>query len=144
MLRQIEYQFYATLVKHVERFPMKPSRHGNLPILIASPDLPVPKYDKMSLQDVIVNDGWHYHAIIAMPRTNRHPKGCKLTTLIRAQKHRFIGQFTTVADIHVKRIKTRAHYVAGYALKHAKRNWSIMDEVLLLPKAAKDASLNDR
>jgi len=32
MLKQVEYQFYPTLIKHVERRPMKPSRQCNLPI----------------------------------------------------------------------------------------------------------------
>src|ERR1019366_701885 len=43
MLSEIEYQFYPTLVKHVERWPMKASRQQNLPRLIAIPDMPVGK-----------------------------------------------------------------------------------------------------
>jgi len=31
MLREIENQFYPTLIKHVERWPMKTSRQRNLP-----------------------------------------------------------------------------------------------------------------
>jgi hypothetical protein len=46
MLKEVEYQFYPTLIKHVERQPMKPSRQCNLPILIGAPDLPVMKYSK--------------------------------------------------------------------------------------------------
>jgi hypothetical protein len=46
MLKQVEYQFYPTLIKHVERQPMKPSRQSNLPRLIAVPDLPVAKHSK--------------------------------------------------------------------------------------------------
>ena len=79
MLKQVEYQFYPTLIKRVERQPMKPSRQRNLPRLIASPDLPVAKYSKkLSVKDVTINDGLHVHAVIAMPLTLRHPDGCKL------------------------------------------------------------------
>jgi hypothetical protein len=43
---RLNRQFYPTLIKHVERQPMKLSRQGNLPILIGTPDLPVMKYSK--------------------------------------------------------------------------------------------------
>jgi hypothetical protein len=141
MLKQVEYQFYPTLIKHVERWPMKPSRQHNLPILIAVPDLPVMKHTKkLSARDVRINDGLHVHAIIAMPRTLRHYRGCKLKKLIREHQHRFIGHFTRISDIDVERIKSRPNYVAGYALKHAKRNPVIMDEILILPKSPEDVS----
>jgi hypothetical protein len=73
MSKQVEYQFYPTLIKHVERQPMKPSRQCNLPRLMAAPDLPVAKSSKkLSVKDVTINDGLHVHAIIAMPSTLRH------------------------------------------------------------------------
>ena len=94
MLKQVEYQFYPTLIKHVERRPMKPSRQCNLPILIGVPDLPVAKHSKkLSVRDVTINDGLHIHTIIAMPRTLRHYRGCKLKKLIQENEHRFIGAF---------------------------------------------------
>ena len=141
MLKQVEYQFYPTLIKHVERWPMKPSRQHNLPILIAVPDLPVAKHSKkLSARDVRINDGLHLHAIIAMPRTLRHYRGCKLKKLIQENQHRFIGHFTSISDIDVERIKNRPKYVTGYALKNAKRNPAIMDEILILPKLPEDVS----
>jgi hypothetical protein len=64
-LKQVEYQFYPTLIKHVERWPMKPSRQCNLPRLIALPDFPVAKHSKkLSARDVTINDGLHVHAIM--------------------------------------------------------------------------------
>jgi hypothetical protein len=141
MLKQVEDQFYPTLIKHVERWPMKPSRQRNLPILIAAPDLPVAKHSKtLSARDVTINDGLHLHAIIAMPRTLRHPDGCQLKTLIREHQHRFIGHFTSISQIDVRKIKDHPKYVAGYALKHATRNPAIMDEILILPKSPEDVS----
>jgi hypothetical protein len=141
MLKEVEYQFYPTLIKHVERQPMNPSRQCNLPILIGAPDLPVMKYSKkLSVKDVTINDGFHLHVIIAMPSTMRHYLGCKLKNLVRDHRHRFIGPFTSISDIDVRRIKDRPDYVADYVLKHAKRNPAIMDEILILPKSPKDVS----
>jgi hypothetical protein len=82
----------------------------------------------------------HLHAIIAMPRTLRHPDGFKLKKLIREHQHRFIGHFTSISDIDAERIKNRPDYVTGYALKNAKRNPAIMDEILILPKSPEDVS----
>jgi hypothetical protein len=141
MLKQVEDQFYPTLIKHVERWPMKPSRQCNLPILIAVPDLPVMKHTKkLSARDARINDGLHLHAIIAMPRTLRHNDGFKLKKLIREKQHRFIGRFTSISDIDVERIKSRPTYVAGYAMKNATRNPAIIDEILILPKSPQDVS----
>ena len=141
MLKQVEHQFYPTLTKRVESWPMKPSMQRNLPTLIAVPDMPVVKHSKkLSARVAKNNDGLHIHAIIAMPRTLRHPDGLKLKTLIRDNQHRFIGLFTSISDIDIQRIKSRPNYVAGYALKNAKRNPAIMDDVLILPKSPEDVS----
>src|ERR1700677_5147707 len=84
MLKQVEHQFYPTLVKRVERSPMKPSRRRILPRLIAVPDLPVVKHsEKLSARVVRVNDGLHVRAIIAMPKQLCHKlRGCDLKKLI--------------------------------------------------------------
>jgi hypothetical protein len=66
MLSEIENRFYSTLVKHVERWPMKPSRQRNLPRLLAVPDLPVKKKTKnLSAKDININDGLHVHAMLS-------------------------------------------------------------------------------
>jgi hypothetical protein len=144
MLKEVEYQFYPTLIKHVERQPMKPSRQCNLPRLMAAPDLPVAKSSKkLSVKDVTINDGLHVHAIIAMPSTMRHYQGCKLKDLVRDNRHRFIGDFTSISDIDVRRIKHHPKRVADYVLKYAKRNPAIIDEILILPKSPKDVSPRD-
>ena len=46
--------------------------------------------------------------------------GCKLKNLIRDHRHRFIGDFTSISHIDVRRIKDHPEYVADYVLKHAK------------------------
>ncbi len=96
MHREIENQFYPTLIKHVERWPLKPSRQQNLPRLISVPDLPVHKNTKkLSARDVTINNGLHVQAIVAMAPTLRSfLNGAKLTKLLREKRHRFIGRFT--------------------------------------------------
>jgi hypothetical protein len=123
---------------------MNPLRQRYLPRLIGIPDLPVAKHSKkLSVKDVTINHGLHVHAIVAMPRTLRHFHGCKLKNLVRDHRHRFIGPFTSISDIDVRRIKDRPDYVADYVLKHAKRNAAIMDEILILPKSPEGVSPRD-
>jgi hypothetical protein len=140
MLKQVEDQFYLTLTEHVDRLPMKPSRQHNLPRLIAVPDLPVATHSKkLSAKDVKINGGLHVHTIIAMPPTLRHPDGCKLKTLIRENQNHFIGDFTSISHIYIRRITDHPKYVTGYVFKAAKRNPAILNEVLILPKSPGDA-----
>jgi hypothetical protein len=124
MLREIENQFYPTLIKQVERWPMKPSRQRNLPRLLAIPDLPVQKNTKkLSAQDTKINDGLHVHAIVAMAPTLRSSlNGANLKNTIRQKRNRFIGDFTSIADIDVVRIKSKVRFVTDYVFKSAKRN----------------------
>ena len=91
----------------------------------------------------LINDGWHVHAMIAMASTMRHYRGCKLKNLLRDHRHRFIGSFTNISHIDVRRIKDHPEYVADYVLKHAKRNAAIMEEILILPKSPEDVSPRD-
>jgi len=132
MLREIENQFYSTLVKHVERWPMKPSRQRNLPRLLAVPDLPVQKNTKkLSARDIKINDGLHVHAIVAMAPTLRTLlNGAKLIRLLREKRHRFIGGFTSIADIHAVWVKDRVRFVVDYVFKSAKRNPALLEHVL--------------
>jgi hypothetical protein len=146
MLREIEDQFYPTLIKHVERRPLKPSRQCNLPRLIAIPDRPVAKKTtELSLRDVKINDGLHVHAIVAMAPTLRTLfKALKLRKLLREKRHRFIGDFTSIADIDAVRIKSRARFVTDYVFKSAKRSPALLDNVLILPKAFCDVTPRER
>jgi hypothetical protein len=87
------------------------------------------------------------HGQIARPKCNF--EFCKMNngsnharevSNAQEKQHRLIGTFTSILDIDVVRIKDHPTYVAGYALKHAKRNPAIMDEVLILPKSPEDVS----
>ena len=66
-----------------------------------------------------------------------------MKNLVRDNRHRFIGGFTDISDIDVRRVKHHPERVADYVLKYAKRNVAIMDEILILPKSPKDVSPRD-
>ena len=100
---------------------------------------------KLSAKDVKINNGLHVHAIVAMAPTLRSfLNGAKLKQLLRERRHRFIGDFTSIADIHAIRIKNRVGFVADYVFKSAKRNAALLDEVLILPKAPCDVTPRER
>jgi len=146
MLREIENQFYPTLIKHVERWPLKPSRQRNLPRLLAIPDLPVQKtIKKLSARDIKINNRLHVHAIVAMAPTLRTLlNGANLTKLLREKRHRFIGHFTSIADIDAVRIKSKVRFVTDYVFKSAKRNPALLDDVLILPKSFCDITPREK
>ena len=72
---------YRKLVSRVQRHPTTKNGSKNVPILLASPDLPVFKWNKLSIQDVTINEGLHYHGIMLLPplactRFRRHRVRC--------------------------------------------------------------------
>jgi hypothetical protein len=86
--------------------------------------LPVQKNTKkLSAKDTKINDGLHVHAIVAMAPTLRSSlNGANLKNTIRQKRNRFIGDFTSIADIDVVRIKSKVRFVTDYVFKSAKRN----------------------
>src|SRR5262249_43053664 len=57
---------YRTLLPQVERFPRSPAGSKRLPILLAFPDTRQQPHCGGYL-DAVINDGLHYHGIIAIP-----------------------------------------------------------------------------
>ena len=70
MKHEIE-RVHSILMTRSHRFRSTYSGINRLPIIIACPDYPVPKYDKQSIADVMTNDGLHFHAILLMPPLSR-------------------------------------------------------------------------
>jgi hypothetical protein len=89
---------YSTLLTRVVRNPRSPKVKGSLPILIGFPDLPVFKHNKGRLQDVVINDGLHYHAMVLLPPRSRLKESL--------ERH-----FERFEDIYLGKIKTKK--VAG-------------------------------
>jgi hypothetical protein len=137
ILKQVE-QFYSTLVTRVERKPRSVARQPFLPKLIACLDLPKGTGYVWTLEDVVVNDGWHLHAIVLIPGTSRLQTG--LIKHIREHSHCYIHEFSRIRKIHVKRIKNRPLHVTDYVLKRMKRDGSVQDDLLILPKTLTELS----
>ena len=60
---------YASLLTRITRKPRN-SSSAKL-ILIGCPDWPVRKHKKMTLSEVITNDGLHYHGVLIVPMQSR-------------------------------------------------------------------------
>ena len=64
------HRMYATMLTRLVRTPRRASAE-ELPIWLALPDFPVPKYAKQPLRTITVNDGLHWHAICLVPENVR-------------------------------------------------------------------------
>jgi hypothetical protein len=131
MTKDIE-QFYKTLVTRIVRNARTAQIH-QLPKLIALPDRPVHKHFKQALQDVVVNDGLHFHGFTMIPERSR--LDCELDDHVRQSGIYTDSRYTRICHIDVQRIKTRPGYTTGYGLKWLKRNAAAYDDLLILPVA---------
>ncbi len=119
---------YASLLTRMVRKPRKYLSEN--PILIACPDWPVWKHDKVTLSEVITNDGLHYHGILLVPPQSR------LKTSV--QQHFGEQQDYYCRDGILRRIDVRpfvdadAPAVTDYVLKGLKTGRLPDDENLLL------------
>jgi hypothetical protein len=125
------YRFYATFLTRVVRKPNSPFHAGELPLLFAAPDYPVPKRKKQSLSDFAINDGLHFHGILVVPWK------CRL-------KQDFITHLRSYSATYVKSplrriepvlIEKKYGNVTDYAFKSVKRNRFSWDDVIVLPKS---------
>lgn len=130
MLRDIE-RVYSRLAHRFAHHPDRPSERHKLPLLIAAPDLPVFKYEKMALADACVNDGLHIHSILMQPPLSRFEGD--LARWMR-DEHRKLIYGTHIERFHVIQITHTPKKVTQYALKAAGTRLSI-DSLLILPKA---------
>jgi hypothetical protein len=130
MTKDIE-QFYRTLVTRIVRNARKAQIH-QLPKLIALPDRPVPKHFKQALEDVVVNDGLHFHGFTMIPGRSR--LDCELDEHVHAESRIYTdSRYTRIRHIDVQRIKSRPGYTTGYGLKWLKRDATAYDNLLILP-----------
>jgi hypothetical protein len=74
MSREIE-RFYASLAKRAVRKPRSINWQHLLPILIGQPDFAGSRHGNRSSQDLIVNDGLHFHAIVLIAQGSRLREG---------------------------------------------------------------------
>jgi hypothetical protein len=69
MLNEID-RLYSTFSTRVVRHPRSKSQRQLCPILLVAPDLPVPRCQRTTSNDLI-NDGLHYHGILLVPALSR-------------------------------------------------------------------------
>lgn len=123
---------YGSLLTRTNRRPRR-SPESN-PILIASPDWPVPKRQKMTLSEVATNDGLHYHAVLLVPAVSR--------LRVSVPQHFTEQQDYYLRDGVLQRIDVRpfgavdSSVVVDYALKGLQDDRLPNDEsLLILPKS---------
>jgi hypothetical protein len=127
-------RFYGKFASWVVRDPKSPKSAHLLPKAVFFPDVPCYKREKQALRDVKINDGLHFHGIILVPTRSR----LKVPFLQHLRdKRKSYGQGSTLT-IHAEPIRDHHRFVADYAGKGVKRGRVSYDDVLVLPKTAKE------
>lgn len=137
MIKEVT-RIYSTFITRVVRNPRSPASSDRLPILIACPDLPVPKRKKQPLADFIINDGLHFHGILLVPRHSRLKGGVRRH--FRLNRARYVRTQGRIKRIRLKRIRNKPAYVTDYVLKTFKRGKIGADNILVLPRARSELS----
>jgi hypothetical protein len=128
------YRFYTTLLTRVVRKPNSPFHSGQRPLLIAVPDYPVPKPKKQYLSDFAINDGLHFHGILAVPLESR--LRADLITHIRQNAETYVKYPLRRVDAVL--IEKKLNFVTDYGFKSVKRNRLKWDDVIVLPKSRRE------
>jgi hypothetical protein len=129
---QIE-RFYASLVKRVVRKPTSLNWQHELPLLIGYPDFAGSRHGRMTLQELTINQGLHFHAVGLIPRRSRLREG--LIKHIQLNYDTYRGKRKRINTIDVERITYAPGSVVGYSQKAFKTGRFSHDHLLVLPKA---------
>jgi hypothetical protein len=132
MRNEIE-RVYATLITQVAQKPTSVNWQHKLPILIASPDFAGSRHGRITLQELTVNGGLHYHAVVLIP-----PVSCldeDLTEHMPRKYSAYLGQKNRINTIDVQRITYAPGSAVEYSLKAFKSGRFSDDHLLVLPKA---------
>jgi hypothetical protein len=131
MMQDSMCRFYSTLLTRVVRNPNSLSQLFNRPIMMAVPDYPVYKHKKVSLQDAKINDGLHFHALLAVPSESR----LKQDVGSHVQQYSGLYVKAPIQRIHVDLIEAGNRRTIDYAMKSVKRQTCRWEDVLVLPKS---------
>ncbi|WP_127088299.1 hypothetical protein [Aquabacter cavernae] len=126
-------RFYSRIVTRFAHRPNDIRERNKLPIMLAAPDLPVPKTEKSSIQDVSINDGLHFHAMFLQPPVSRFKR--KFHLWAKANHDQLIDE-THIARLWVGRVVHTPDYMTEYAFKTVGNKLS-MDTILVLPEERK-------
>jgi hypothetical protein len=145
LLRQMEREVervYATLLKRTFHKPNQPRNRDLLPRWIICPDLPVPKYSKVSLQDVTLNGGLHLQGVgLQFPKSRLKER---LDTHFEEHQDLYVKAGGVLRSVSAKFIEHSPKYVVGYGFKTIPRRWSSFDDLLILPKTISEVKDRQR
>jgi hypothetical protein len=129
-------RFYSKLLTRIVRNPNSIHQLHVRPRMIAAPDYPVFKYEKIGLQQVTVNDGLHMHGILIVPLKSR----LKEDVISHVQRKSRLYVKAPLRTIDLKLIEDHTRGVTDYVLKTIKHRKSRWEDVLILPKSRSEMS----
>lgn len=131
MLKQTE-GFYRKLVTRFHRCPTSKQAIPNLPVLLASADLPVPKHAKRKIADVTINGGLHVHGVLVIPPLSRLRIELGVHLMMDDDRYRHGSQMSA---IFAKPIEHSPANAAPYVFKQFDRGQLDYDNsTLFLPR----------
>jgi hypothetical protein len=136
VLRQMQNEIgvvYRKVINRVQRFSTTTNGSQFVPILLASPDLPVFKWERKDvLSDVVINEGIHYQGISLLPPRSRIE--CLRNHLIAYEK-RYLEK-SRLTKIDAERVESEIDKTCHYAFKSVEAGrFAYEDSFLVLPKA---------
>jgi hypothetical protein len=139
MRKGIEKGFYGQFCGRFARRPTSPSAQRHLPRLLAYPDRPVWKHDKVSLRAISLNDGLHYNGFMLIRLNSRFREDP--ISHIHEHQHRYARK--GLSRIHVQRTDQETDALADYSLKSVKRDPGLEEHILVLPRPISDFRRNE-
>lgn len=132
-MRDETQRVFSTFISRVARRPLSPRSVGSLPIMIAAPDMPVPKRVKLSADEIALNGGLHMHAILLMPPRSR--LRIPADEYFRLNQGLYVGDRSRLDRIDVRPIDHTPERAVDYVLKTLRRGRVAYDDILILPRA---------
>jgi hypothetical protein len=124
---------FTTLITRVARRPTSPASVDLLPVMIAAPDMPVPKIVKPAADATSLNAGLHMHGLLLMPPRSRLKVGAD--EHFRDHQGLYCGDRSRLDRIDVRPITHTPELVVDYLLKSVRRGRVSYDDILILPRA---------
>jgi len=104
--------------------------------MIAAPDYPVFKYEKIGLQDATVNDGLHIHSILVIPLKSRLKEDITSHVARKPNLYRKLP----LRSIEFTLAEANLFRVTDYLMKGVKRGRCQWEDVIFLPKSPSELS----
>lgn len=129
-------RFYSTVVTRIVRKPNSIHQLFNRPRVIAAPEYPTFKYEKIGLRQATVNDGLHLHAISAVPLKSRLEEDI----VSHVQRKSYLYVKAPLRTINLAPIEDHTKVVTDYMMKTVKHGKCRWEDVLVLPKSPSELS----